>query len=401
MKPTICAYGPAGGWSAVKLIAGREITTRVRTKSFVVSTVITLLVIVAGGIAFAAFTDNDGKGPDTKNLAVSNVDAYTQQAITQVGTDLGVHITTVDSPDSRAMVVAGDADVGLVAEGSGYRVFSKDGLDENLEKAIAGGTTLAKIDTTLRASGIDPTSVGLETKLALEQTEPEGSVTAERLIMVWIGTFLLVGVIFGGGLMVATGVVEEKSSRIVEILLSTVRPDHLLWGKILGIGIVYIGQTILTAAVAFTTSLATGLLTVPEVALSMAAVQFAFLVLGFLFFAALYAGIGAMVSRQEEVGGATAPLLILGMALMYATIFGIQSADSTIIKILAWIPPFSTSVVPMRVATDDATGFEVAGTLMLTTGACAIAVWIASRIYNRSILHTGAKVPWKEALGIN
>ncbi len=401
MKSTIGAYEPTSGWSAVQLIAGREITTRVRTKSFVVSTVITLLVIVVGGIAFAAFTGDDDTGPDTKNLAVTNVDATTQQAIIQVGADVGVQISIVDSADSRAMVVAGDADAGLVSEDSGYRVFSKDVLDKNLEETIADGTTFAKIDTTLRASGVDPTSIALETNLALEQTEPEDSVTAERLIMVWVGTFLLVGVIFGGGLMVATGVVEEKSSRIVEILLSTVRPDHLLWGKILGIGIVYIGQTVLTAAVAFATSLATGLLTVPEVALSMATVQFAFLVLGFLFFAALYAGIGAMVSRQEEVGGATALLLILGMALMYATIFGIQTPDSTIIRILAWIPPFSTSVVPMRVATGDATGFEVAGTLVLTAGVCAIAVWIASRIYNRSILHTGAKVPWKEALGVN
>ncbi len=221
MRPAIGVYEPASGWSAVKLIAGREITTRIRTRSFIVSTVITLLVIVIGGIAFAAFTGDDHEGPDTKNLAVTNVDSTTRQAIAQAGAGLGVDITIIESSDSRTMVTAGDADAGLVAEGSGYRVFSKNELDKNLEDAIADGATFGKINSTLRASGVDPASMSLETTLALEQTEPDDSVTAERLIMVWVGTFLLVGVIFGGGLMVATGVVEEKSSRIVEMFVPT------------------------------------------------------------------------------------------------------------------------------------------------------------------------------------
>lgn len=121
-------------------------------------------------------------------------------------------------------------------------------------------------------------------------------------------------------------------------------------------------------------------------------------ILGFLFFATLYAATGAVVSRQEELGSSSAPLTILAMAVIYAAIFGINALDSTLMQTLAWIPPFSASIMPMRIATGDASIFQVIATIVLMIIACAIATWLAARIYQRNILRTGARVKWREAI---
>jgi ABC-2 type transport system permease protein len=198
---------------------------------------------------------------------------------------------------------------------------------------------------------------------------------------------------------VAVGVVEEKVSRIVEILRATVKPAQLLWGKILGIGIVQIASTLVLAAVGLVTARATGLLTIPDVAYSMVGVSMIWLLLGFLFFAALYAATGAMVSRQEEINSAAWPLMIVAMGAMYAGIFGISAPDSGVMRVLAWIPPFSSTVVPMRVATGYGDWVEVAGSALLMALVTAFAVWISGQIYRRSVLMTGSRVSWKKALG--
>lgn len=116
--------------------------------------------------------------------------------------------------------------------------------------------------------------------------------------------------------------------------------------------------------------------------------------LGFLFFATLYAAAGSMVSRQEEAGSTTLPLTFLALGVLYAGIFGINAITSTPMTILSWIPPFSASLMPMRIATGDASIVQIIGTVVLMMAACAVTTWMASRIYQRSILRTGSRVKW-------
>ena len=86
------------------------------------------------------------------------------------------------------------------------------------------------------------------------------------------------------------------------------------------------------------------------------------------------------------------------MAVVYSAYFGIGSLDSTLMQTLAWIPPFSASIMPVRIATGDATVVQVIVTIVLMMIACAVAAWLAARIYQRNILRTGARVKWKEAI---
>ena len=201
-----------------------------------------------------------------------------------------------------------------------------------------------------------------------------------------------------GGTMVAVGVVEEKTSRVVELLLATIKPLHLMWGKVIGIGAVVLTQVVLLGATAVIAGTATGILTVPGAAVSMFAASLAWFVLGFLFFASLYAASGAIVSRQEELSSSSAPLTVLSLAVLYSGIFGVQALDSTIIETLSWIPPFSAALMPIRIATGDTDVVQIVVTFLLMALATAAATWVTARIYQRSILRTGSRMSWGEVL---
>lgn len=108
-----------------------------------------------------------------------------------------------------------------------------------------------------------------------------------------------------------------------------------------------------------------------------------------------------MVSRQEEIGSTITPLTILSLAVMYSGIFGIQALDSTFIQTLSWIPPFSSVLIPIRIATGDTDPVQIVVSLLLMVAACVIATWLAAKVYQRSILRTGSRVKWGEALRLS
>lgn len=389
---------PASAWTSIRLIAMREILTRIKTKSFIVTNVIMLLVAVVGCLVASHFIgDDDGK---TETIAVQGVDDGTTNAIRAVGDQIGVALSFSASGDARAAAADGSVTAAIVASpNGGYTVYSEDELDTDVEAAIKSGVSSASVDAALIEAGVDPSDLSREAAVTVERTKEVADAQGERVALSYVATILMFMMIFGGGMAVAVGVVEEKVSRIVEILLATVKPGHLLWGKILGIGLVQMASTLVFAGAALITARITGLLTVPDVAATMLGVSILWLLLGFLFFAALYAATGAMVSRQEEINSASWPLMILAMGTLYAGIFGIGAPDSSLIRVLAWIPPFSSTVVPMRVATGEASWTEVIGSGLVMAVVTAVAVWIAGRIYRRSVLLTGSRVAWKTALG--
>ncbi|MGB2950573.1 MAG: ABC transporter permease, partial [Rhodococcus sp. (in: high G+C Gram-positive bacteria)] len=209
--------------------------------------------------------------------------------------------------------------------------------------------------------------------------------------------FILYAQIIGFGMYVAMGVVEEKSSRVVELLLSTVRPLQLLWGKILGIGAVGILQLALYGVAGVGAGLATGVLTVTGTAISVFVGTLGWFVLGFAFFAVLYAAGGSMVSRQEDVNSTTMPLLVLIMAMFFAAFYSVGDPESTLSNVLSWIPPFSAVMMPLRIAAGVAPLYQIVGTVLIMAATTAALAVVAAKIYQRSILRIGKTVTWREA----
>ncbi|MDV7100095.1 ABC transporter permease, partial [Gordonia amicalis] len=274
---------------AIRLVAEREITTRAKTRSFVVSTVLLMVVIIAGAIVINLLAG----GEDVEKVAVVGQPAAVTESIVAIGDSAGTTIATepVDTVEqARSRVADGDVAAALVpgeTPGS-YVILSKDDADPAVEGPIRTAVSQAGLADALAARGVDAASLPA-VDISVTQLEPANPDEGERLVIALVGVVLLITAIMMGGTMVAVGVVEEKTSRVVELLLATIKPLHLLWGKIIGIGTVALAQVVLLGATALIAGTATGILTLPGAAVGMFAAVIAWFVLGFLFFASLYA----------------------------------------------------------------------------------------------------------------
>lgn len=389
-------------FSAVSLIAKREFTVQVMKKSFVISNVIILAVIVGGIIAFSIFS---GSGDDERDVVGIAGDQSIAAVVEATGDAVGspVEVREIsDAAAARSGVESGDLDVALVPDGTAgaYTAVTESDLTGTLRAVVEGSVATQATNTALAQQGVDQNELGAATSAAtvtVDAIDPPDPEAGQRTALALSAVFLLYAQIIGFGMYVAMGVVEEKSSRVVELLLSTVRPLQLLWGKILGIGAVGILQLALYGIAGVGAGLGTGVLTVTGAAVSVFAATLAWFILGFAFFAVLYAAGGSMVSRQEDVNSTTMPLLILIMAMFFAAFYSVSDPESTLANTLSWIPPFSAIMMPLRIAAGVTSPVQIVGSAVLMVITTAILAMGAAKIYQRSILRIGKTVSWKEA----
>ncbi|MGB7234982.1 MAG: ABC transporter permease [Rhodococcus sp. (in: high G+C Gram-positive bacteria)] len=386
---------------AIGLIAKREFTVQVMKKSFIISNVIILAVIVGGIIAFSIFSGGDGEERDVVGVVG---DQSIAAVLSATGDAVGnpVEVRAIDDANAaRSIVESGDVAVALVPTGSGaYTAITESELTGALRAVVEGSVQAQATDAALTQQGVDQATLAAQTANAVvtvDAIDPPDPEAGQRVALSLAAVSILYAQIIGFGMYVAMGVVEEKSSRVVELLLSTVRPLQLLWGKILGIGAVGILQLAAYGAAGVGTGLATGMLTVTGTAISVFAGTLGWFVLGFAFFAVLYAAGGSMVSRQEDVNSTTMPLLLLIVAMFVAAINSVGDAESTLSNVLSWIPPFSAIMMPLRIAAGVAPLYQIVGTALIMAATTAALAVVAAKIYQRSILRIGKTVTWKEA----
>jgi len=389
-------------FSAVSLIAKREFTVQVMKKSFVISNVIILAVIVGGIIAFSIFSGSGDEERDVVGIAGDqSIAAVVEATGDAVGSPVEVR-EVADAAAARSGVESGDLDVALVPDGTAgaYTAVTESDLTGTLRAVVEGSVATQATNTALAQQGVDQNELGAATSAAtvtVDAIDPPDPEAGQRTALAITAVALLYFQIIGFGMYVAMGVVEEKSSRVVELLLSTVRPLQLLWGKILGIGAVGILQLALYGIAGVGAGLGTGTLTITGAAASVFVGTLFWFVLGFAFFAVLYAAGGSMVSRQEDVNSTTMPLLILILAMFYAAFYSISDPESTLANTLSWIPPFSAIMMPLRIAAGVTSPVQIVGSAVLMVITTAILAMGAAKIYQRSILRIGKTVSWKEA----
>jgi ABC-2 type transport system permease protein len=189
------------------------------------------------------------------------------------------------------------------------------------------------------------------------------------------------------------GVMEEKSSRVIEVLLSAVRPIQLLTGKVLGIGLVALAQASLVVAFALILSKAVGSSLLHGSAPLVVVSTLIWLVLGYAFYSWVYAAAGSMAERQDQVQSLILPLslpMIFGyvMALTGAS----SGSPSALLKVLAYLPPTAPFAVPVLVGFRAVTWWEFLGSALISV-VCTIGIArVAATVYRRAILRTGARV---------
>jgi ABC-2 type transport system permease protein len=202
--------------------------------------------------------------------------------------------------------------------------------------------------------------------------------------------------LYGGA--VATGVAQEKTSRMAEVLLAAVRPSQLLTGKVLGIGLTGMGQLAIAVIAGLVANAAVQSANIPSIVWALLPAMLLWFVLGYALYAFAYAAAGALVGRQEEVGFVGLPLsfpIIGGFLLVYAAI---ASPYAWWIQLLSFLPPLAPILMPARLALGSVAWWEMPVAVLLTLLAVYGMARLAARIYAPALVHGGARLSWGAAL---
>lgn len=375
----------------IRKIAMRELKTRARTRAFKVTTVILLLGAVAATILPAILGGDDGL--DGRDVAIGIVGDLEPRI--ETGLDGGIpdiidaNLQRFSDIDAAEEALADD-DVAVVIDRSA-------GTDD---------TTLVwneQVDLEVSLfvnSYLDP---GLPDLLAYQSglgerfLDPAEDSDAITITLSFVGLFTTFALIQGYGQLVLMGTVEEKSSRVIEVLLSHVKPRQLLAGKVLGIGLLGLLQATIVAAALVGALLATRDVDIPPAAWRFIPLFMLCLAFGFGLYAVLLAAAGSLISRQEDAAQVMVPVMAPVMVAYFLGFTSIGNPETTLTRVLSLIPFTSPFILPIRIAHDTIPMWELA----LALGLLAVTIWLlvrlGGRIYQESLLRIGTRINWREA----
>ena len=392
-----------GSGTAVRLVAARELTTRLRSKAYRIITLV--LVVLVVGFALVMQAVNGSKEPDRVGFipSASGLAAVVQAAAHRTGQDVKT-VRVAGAEPGRSQVADGRLDALVTgAQGSRVQVIVQKDLDDSLRGALQAATAQATLDAQVTRLGGDPAQVATAVARAsvhVDALQPPQHFDPQRLAVGSVAGILIYLALVATGQGVAQGVVEEKSSRVVELLLATIRPWQLMAGKVLGIGVVGLLQVVVVGVAGALAGQLTGALDL-SFSTTFGAVGWlvVWFVLGFTLYSLVFAGLGALVSRQEDLGGATAPAM---MFLVIGYVVGISvlpsAPDNTAVAVMSLVPVFSPTLMPMRLAMGGVPLWQTLLSLGLAVACVPVLLVVAGRIYRNGVVRTGAKVSLRAAL---
>ena len=390
MKP----YSPV---HTITTTAKREVQILLLKKGTIITLVILLLAIL-GFIGFAAWQkDKDESGEAGPAVAAVGVDA---QLLNDAGYD---GRAAADRDEAEQLVRDGDVKAALVAEANRWEVVSDGMPSTSILTGLEGLSQQYSRAETLHNLGISEADYeAASPQIEVVPVDVSGDGDTEehfiRLLTTFVALMVVIFTVITFAAQVGSRVTEEKSSRVVELVLSSVRPLDFLAGKLLGTLILGFIATALLLAVGSVGLKVSGLVDDVELDWSVFPVLLLAWLLSMLFFGALYAAAGAMVQRTEDLQSTQMPILVLIMASAYIPAFGWMSTSSTWMQVMSWIPPFSIFAAPLSYAAGDFTALQLAGSFGIATLATVLAVWAAARIYKRTILNNGSVTKWSQVL---
>jgi ABC-2 type transport system permease protein len=390
------ASGPRtlGSTALVRLVAAREISARIRDKNFIISSVVILFVLV-GLLGFQVAMSS---GEDETRVGVVGSSAQLGQALEAQGEALDTDVVVVELDDeaaAREAVETEDVDGALLADGAEPQLLVQQSTGGATEALVQGAVTQLAVAEQLAEAGI--TSLA-SPEVAVEALDPDAEADEQKILAAIIGTGLLYTLLILFGQFVAQGVVEEKASRVVELLLATMKPWQLLAGKILGLGVLGLAQIVLIAGVGVGGAIALDLVDVPGDLIGTAVSVVAWFLLAYALYAAIFAVAASLVSRQEDLGTVIMPTTLV---LAAGFVVGVQAAsqpDGTLARVTSFVPGLSPLVMPVRQAAGNVALWEIGVAVVLMLVAVALIVRLGGRIYAGALLRTGGKITMREAL---
>jgi ABC-2 type transport system permease protein len=378
-----------GWWAMTWLVARRELRARTRARSARIFSAI-LLVAVAAAVVIPALVSGGGAkrvgvvGPDRAALA---------RTVQLAGRVLDAKLKAVPLPDAaagRARLRDGSLDAVLVG---GREVLVKQRSAAGVNSA---DDTAARVLAQLAATGgklpQQPAA------LPVRGLEPPPPSLAPRLTGMGV-VILIYLLIFVYGQRIAQGVGDEKQSRVVEVLLATLRPTQLLTGKVIGIGLVALAQVAAALAVFLLLGWAVGSDLVRGVSGGVVAIGALWFVLGYAFYCTAFAAAGSLLSRASDAGNVAFPIaipLIAAYGISFSVLFGHASG---FYRVLGFLPPTAPVAMPTLYAVGAASAAGIVVSAAITVAATIAMSWLGGLIYQRAIMRTGERVRLAQVLG--
>jgi ABC-2 type transport system permease protein len=394
------AVGERSRTNPTLLVADREVRQGLASRAFRISVVVTVISVAALGLLPRLVGSGDS-GPPRYDVAIPSdappdLRPGLEAAAPAVGARVDVKVVA-SRADAERQVRAGDVDAALFGDDmlvdgeppTRLRALVEQGSAAALqaERARQAGLTDAQVNAL--SAPVAPLTVQ---SVASHETNSDEFVVATIALVA-----LFMAVTFYGG-AVMNGVLQEKSSRVVEVILAAVSPRQLLSGKLLGIGLLGLAQVVLLAIVAFVTTRIAGTASLPSSTAPTIALAVLWFALGYALYSSLFAMAGSLVSRQEDGQSAATPVSLLTTgSYLLAFVVVLPNPGGVFARILTFVPLTAPTTVLARSALGRIAAWEVAVSAVVTAISVVGVVALAARVYSGAALHMGGRLPWRAA----
>ncbi len=429
-------------WRNIGLITEREYKNRVAQRSFIIGTIVILILVVIAAFVptiiqvIAAKTSSQTKiaivnnagpiagldGNTLTNYIATNLNGAAQAQGQSSNGKPPFAITTVPGASTTSQqqeVKNGRLDILLIIDRSTsqdvrFTYYTGAGNSGNTTQtqiqALAGQLSLLDKASRLGLTPAQTSGLFAQPAFSVINTQPSqdnrsASDKVAGYIIAYAGIILIFMSVFLYGMGVAMGVAEEKGSRIMELLVNAATPFQLMVGKIIGIGaaglmqmasFVFVGIIMLLLQNPIKSALlgnnsGTFSLNITGTSITLLVLLLVYFILGFLLYATLFAAMGALVKRQDEVQNAIQPITWLFMVGYIVSFIGLSDPTATWVKVISYIPFWTPTTMLMRIGTGSVAGWEIALTIALMIVSIFVCFFISARIYRFGILMYGQK----------
>ncbi|QTH41668.1 ABC transporter permease [Cohnella sp. LGH] len=398
---------------------------KLRSKGFIIMTVVlAALMIVGGNLPY--LIDKLSGGGDGEAAKIG----YAEASQAQVVEGLKDHYAKLPEPKVELVGMASEEQLKSALENSdlkGYLTFADDAaagfpkVTYNSKSAFEGGisSSLAtalqqvKYDTLLEGAGLDETQkaqlyapVAFQTQ-KVSFTDEKGKTEEEQgmaIALTYIMIIMLFMAVMITGQLIATEITAEKSSRVMEIIVTSVSPLKQMWGKILGTFLVAMIQiVVLVGALVANLTLPHNTDILKSFGFDLSSIDPLLLVYavffylaGFFLYATLFAAVGSIVSRTEDLGQAVMPITMLTLVGFYIAMFGLNQPDSTLMVVCQYIPFFSPFLMFLRIGLAEPAWWEIALSIGILIASILAIGWLSAKIYRVGVLMYGKRPSMKE-----
>ena len=387
--PTRPSTAPKNAW---QIVATREIMVKLRDKSFIGGTIFSLVIILAA-ILIPYFVSS---GSTDYTVATSDDRASSLVAAADAASDdeTSYTATQVNSADAaRTLVADGDADAYLASTEEGWELIFDSSPDDSLATELSSVITSTITAENAAQVGVDLQALAAGTQVSTSVLSGNSNAGLAFLIaMVFAMIFYMTTVLFG--VAIANSVVEEKQNRIVEIIATAIPLGQLLTGKIVGNIVLATLQVAVYAVTGLVGMQITGAAADFGWILPSASWFALFYIVGFAAIATIWAAVGAMAARTEDIANLSNPITMVLIAALFAGIY----VSGTWLKVVSFVPVLSSIAMPRRLLTEDVALWEPLLALALTLAVAALLTRLGARIYRTNIMRGGTSVSWKQAL---